>query len=154
MRLNYLCFCCCLTHYSGFCEQQDFEQYLESIPDVEWDESEAAAKDVEKQRKWEGFARFCREKVTELEEVVEESETHRLHDQYSLNRLFQRFDGLYEEQWAKIQNAEMLDGDDPVSIPDNADEVFAALTAEIAERSGLEESDLRLTEDDVAKLPQ
>ena len=46
---------------------------------------------------WEGFSKYCTEKVAELKLLAAEQADHKLHRWYRRSRIWQRFPGLYEE---------------------------------------------------------
>ncbi len=88
--------------------------------------------------KWTVFTQYCADRVKELEAVKAESTTHALHDDYTLNRLFQRFDGLFEKEWAKVQS---MDFESTLEVADTTEELPEAektvMRAQIASLTGL-----------------
>lgn len=81
--------------------QAKFEAYMAAVPDITYDASQDADAAAASAAQWQGIADYAATRVQELEAIKEESEEHRLHDYYTVNRAFQRFDGLLEKEWAE-----------------------------------------------------
>jgi hypothetical protein len=121
-----------------------FEAYMAALPDITYDASSDAAAAAASAAEWQGIADYAAKRVSELEAIQAESEEHRLHDYYTVNRAFQRFDGLLEKEWAEWRDynfesnlrtfTEVQDGL-------SADERTALVNA-VAERAGVSPSRL------------
>jgi hydrogenase maturation factor HypF (carbamoyltransferase family) len=84
--------------------QVEFEKYLASIPAISYDEATDKAAHQHQESQWESFAAFAGDRLEELATLKTEAEDHKLHEYYTLNRTFQRFDGLLEKEWLEWRN--------------------------------------------------
>ena len=120
---------------------------MSSIPELTYDPTADATEHAAEEAKWTEFAKYCAERVEELLEVQQEQETHKIHDQYAQARAFQRFDGLFEKEWTKLQECDFFTN---LDSPDTSEELDAdsktELRQHIAARTGLPASSFGLTE--------
>ena len=84
--------------------QGEFEKYLASVPEITYDEQADVAAHKAQEAQWESFAAFAGHRLEELAKLKAEAEDHKLHEYYTLNRTFQRFDGLLEKEWLEWRN--------------------------------------------------
>ena len=69
----------------------NYESFLSAVPEIKYDATADVAAAAKQEAAWAQFTQYCTDRVAELEKLKEESSEHALHDNYSLNRAFQRY---------------------------------------------------------------
>lgn len=92
-----------LPHLDVAAMQRDYEQFMSTIPNVPYDEAADAKAHAADREVFDGLAAYAEARASELVELKAEAIDHKLTDHYTLSRLFQRFDGLYEHEWAEFK---------------------------------------------------
>lgn len=84
--------------------QAAFEKYMEGMPAIAYDEGADLATHGAEEASWQSFSDFAAARLEELAKLKADGEEHKLHEYYTLNRTFQRFDGLLEKEWLEWRN--------------------------------------------------
>ena len=122
----------------------DYEKFQASVPDVPYDAAADAARAAADREVFEDVAAYASGRISELAETAIEQEDHKLHDHYTVARLFQRFDGQFEKEWLEwrkvnlVGNLRTLYEVSEVITPEQKREVVAAM----ADKLGVSPSSL------------
>jgi hypothetical protein len=94
-----------LPHLDVDAIASDFNKVLNPIPAVEYDETADKARHEAVEASFDDLVHYAQQRVQELKLLQQEAAEHKLDDDYSVARAFQRFDGLFEREWAEYRNA-------------------------------------------------
>ena len=84
--------------------QKDFEAFMKAIPDIEYDPAADRKMEADTIKELAGLSAYAQSRSSELEELQAEADEHKLHDHYTVARVFQRYEGMYEREWREWQN--------------------------------------------------
>lgn len=111
----------------------DYEKFQDTVPDVPYDAAADAARAAADREVFEDVAAYASGRISELAETAIEQEDHKLHDHYTVARLFQRFDGQFEKEWLEwrkvnlVGNLRTLSEVSETITPEQKREVVAAM---------------------------
>lgn len=88
--------------------RQEYDSFIGCVPNVPYIAEADAAKAAADKATFEGVSAYAQSRTSELAELAAEQEDHKLHEYYTVARLFQRFDGLYEKEWLEWRKVNLL----------------------------------------------
>ena len=123
----------------------EYDSFIANVPDVPYDASADAAKAAKDRETFDGVAAYATSRMSELSELAAEQEDHRLHDYYTVARLFQRFDGVFEKEWLEYRKMNLLGNLRSLSEVSETmtDEEKANAVASMADKLGVEASEIQ-----------
>lgn len=83
--------------------RRDFEAQGAGTPAIAYDESAEKSAHDAKETTWQGFARYCATRVSELRGLQAEQDKHKLTPTYRRRQLYARFPGLYENAHNRVR---------------------------------------------------
>jgi len=86
----------------------EYDSFIANVPDVPYDAAADEARAAKDRETFEDVAAYASGRVSELAELAAEQADHKLHDHYTVARLFQRFDGLYEKEWLEWRKVNLI----------------------------------------------
>lgn len=92
-----------LPHLDIDAIRADLEKHLSLIPDIEYNEEADLKEHALQEAEFDEIAHYARMRAAELRELQEESEDHKLDEDYTVARAMQRFEGLFEQEWNEFQ---------------------------------------------------
>jgi hypothetical protein len=133
-----------LPHLDVDAIRADYEAFLKTIPDVPYDAKADADKTQADAAVFDGISAYAEGRASELAELQAEQKDHKLHDYYTVARLFQRFDGLYEKEWLEFRRVNLVGNLRSLSEVSESlsEEQKREVVASMADRLGVDASKL------------